>query len=492
MNLETKQLLTVWHGTPHDFDQFMDKAINSGEGAQVYGHGHYVAEQRSIAKWYRDSVTKKHNRSHAQGPTINGHVVADLVKTIDSLKDQERVVKEFEEDYDQNLARGKGPDDFWETLRFGRNKMKDVFVLLTDLKSSIKKYQGELAFMVDKMGLHDLNLEQLEELGALADTARAQRKTLKEQWEKEREFHDSNAKYGSSPTAIAGSSEAVKLLDSISHHVQRSEEGNKKTGKLYQLSLDLPEDETLDWDEEFPNQHPTVQEKLRNAYENLYGEQQGFDDDWRHTPGSEMYQAITDELKPAGSSGQPAATLHLMDHGINGIRYRDASSRQDNPTEVYFDGKLVPDKDPNWNAPAGHGHPSHPEHEKWDKAWQEYTKTDNFLSHWTAQTLKHRGHVMDLHGIIALANDYRNDYDSYEGSQESRENLHGWKLERSDWLHENAHRFDFKKARPQYNYVVFDPNRLKHVKKFGDRDELLHDYRVDGKSSSKRAQKAEA
>lgn len=45
--------MTVYHGSPHNFDQFDIKKIGTGEGAQAYGHGLYVAESPAVAKTYQ-------------------------------------------------------------------------------------------------------------------------------------------------------------------------------------------------------------------------------------------------------------------------------------------------------------------------------------------------------------------------------------------------------------------------------------------------------
>lgn len=48
----------VFHGSPHFFDQFAIKAIGTGEGAQVYGHGLYFAEAPGTAKAYQAALSK--------------------------------------------------------------------------------------------------------------------------------------------------------------------------------------------------------------------------------------------------------------------------------------------------------------------------------------------------------------------------------------------------------------------------------------------------
>jgi len=47
----------VYHGSPHKFDKFDASKIGTGEGAQAYGHGLYLAEDRGIADVYRKKLT---------------------------------------------------------------------------------------------------------------------------------------------------------------------------------------------------------------------------------------------------------------------------------------------------------------------------------------------------------------------------------------------------------------------------------------------------
>lgn len=46
----------VWHGSPHDFDEFKTEKMGSGEGAQAYGWGHYFAGRKEVAEWYRNRL----------------------------------------------------------------------------------------------------------------------------------------------------------------------------------------------------------------------------------------------------------------------------------------------------------------------------------------------------------------------------------------------------------------------------------------------------
>lgn len=50
--------LTVFHGSPAKFSKFDPTKIGSGEGAQAYGYGHYVAESPDVARRYQMGLTQ--------------------------------------------------------------------------------------------------------------------------------------------------------------------------------------------------------------------------------------------------------------------------------------------------------------------------------------------------------------------------------------------------------------------------------------------------
>lgn len=49
--------LTVYHGSPYRFRKFDASKIGTGEGAQSYGHGLYLAEAPAVAKRYQESLS---------------------------------------------------------------------------------------------------------------------------------------------------------------------------------------------------------------------------------------------------------------------------------------------------------------------------------------------------------------------------------------------------------------------------------------------------
>jgi hypothetical protein len=59
MSSRTVSPLTVYHGSPAKFERFDPTKIGSGEGAQSYGYGHYVAQSPAVAKDYQRRLAKE-------------------------------------------------------------------------------------------------------------------------------------------------------------------------------------------------------------------------------------------------------------------------------------------------------------------------------------------------------------------------------------------------------------------------------------------------
>ena len=50
--------ITAWHGSPHKFDKFDNSKMGTGEGAQVYGAGAYLADARPVAEEYKKVLSQ--------------------------------------------------------------------------------------------------------------------------------------------------------------------------------------------------------------------------------------------------------------------------------------------------------------------------------------------------------------------------------------------------------------------------------------------------
>jgi len=86
---------TVWQGSPHRFaptaknplGEFDATKIGTGEGAQAYGYGHYLADAPEVATEYMNKLSGNVNaRGAGYYPKINGQVVRDYFPDFDVIR----------------------------------------------------------------------------------------------------------------------------------------------------------------------------------------------------------------------------------------------------------------------------------------------------------------------------------------------------------------------------------------------------------------------
>ena len=100
--------IDVYHGSPHRFaataknplGEFDPTKIGSGEGAQAYGYGHYLAENPAIAKSYKEALTKNTGIWDAN---VNGQSLYDAASNYGSTG----YAKTFAEKYFDLVKNGK-------------------------------------------------------------------------------------------------------------------------------------------------------------------------------------------------------------------------------------------------------------------------------------------------------------------------------------------------------------------------------------------------
>jgi len=56
MRMAQRKFIDGWHGSPHNFMRFMTQKIGTGEGAQAYGYGLYIAEDKGVARGYQETL----------------------------------------------------------------------------------------------------------------------------------------------------------------------------------------------------------------------------------------------------------------------------------------------------------------------------------------------------------------------------------------------------------------------------------------------------
>lgn len=84
--------MTAYHGSPHTFDKFSLDKIGTGEGAQAYGHGLYLAEHPNVAEAYKsagDYSTRLFidGKENNLSPAANSWLVANQLNPAKALAD---------------------------------------------------------------------------------------------------------------------------------------------------------------------------------------------------------------------------------------------------------------------------------------------------------------------------------------------------------------------------------------------------------------------
>jgi len=137
-------LMTVYHGSPHRFDKFDASKIGTGEGAQAYGHGLYLAEDPSVGAAYRRQLSgtvqrpdveykgKDYLSGHISG--IEGQAVSTIANALakdipiaDAIKQAREIAKaRFARDVKQVRSAGMGVDEFLQSPEEYKALLKQI------------------------------------------------------------------------------------------------------------------------------------------------------------------------------------------------------------------------------------------------------------------------------------------------------------------------------------------------------------------------------
>lgn len=306
--------IDAYHGSPHDFDEFDIGKLGTGEGAQSYGHGLYFAGNEGVAKHYRDVLSDR-NAPLGSFKKRDGSEL-DILHTPNGIYSLLGGDEPRNTDYDRLIAAAN------EKLQWAQSR------------------KGPL-----------------------------------------REVHSKNAQ---------------EVLDFLKANEGLRFERNPARGHMYKVKLNVKPHELLDWDKPLSEQHPNVQAAIKamgvdtGAREWKTGADLGNGNRLVVTPhpdlpeeqfakyemqtpegsrfkltrsdverllgksgdltGAQIHQRLVDMGNRDGAVGEHLragnpmktgpkwASEVLMRHGIKGIRYRDAGSRNmddGDPTHNY-------------------------------------------------------------------------------------------------------------------------------------------------------------
>jgi hypothetical protein len=114
--------LDVYHGSPHRFEEFDASKIGTGEGAQAYGHGIYLAESPKVAANYRSQLAPGTIRTIDGGdydPANPEHIAAKYLNTFSQRNYSLQKIADLLEE-DASLLQQEGHKKAAEIVRSGK------------------------------------------------------------------------------------------------------------------------------------------------------------------------------------------------------------------------------------------------------------------------------------------------------------------------------------------------------------------------------------
>jgi hypothetical protein len=117
----------LYHGSPHKFSKFDLSKIGSGEGAQAYGHGAYLAESPGVAKSYAEQLARQKADVMYRGNVFSNKYGPE--HTVRQLLAQGQTPQEIAENAAKARAEfkasGDGKEaDFWNAVSKLGNKLQ--------------------------------------------------------------------------------------------------------------------------------------------------------------------------------------------------------------------------------------------------------------------------------------------------------------------------------------------------------------------------------
>lgn len=273
----------VWHGTPHDFDQFDHSKMGSGEGFQVYGWGTYLTETKGVAEGYRDKLSRKHFGEQAlSDPMKLRKEVLDEVKPGPLARDH---IAKAIQGSSQPTAVLKRRGDYLE------KSMDDLVIQNSQMLRAIEDLRERGGFLNSR--------REKKLLSKISDNLKTS-KTLRE---------EANDLY-----------RAIDVLN----------EKSPKKGKLYEV--EIPDDGWLLWDRPLSEQ-PQVKAAFESAGYTIVN-REGYE---RMTDQAEIaYQRYRDAVEEKGIRS-PEARQARLDHATILQRQKEAIVERGDAGDVYND-----------------------------------------------------------------------------------------------------------------------------------------------------------
>ena len=361
---------SAWHGTPHDFAEFLLSAIGTGEGTQVHGWGLYFAKRRWVSERYKEMLKRfvlprmlydGKDEHELEGDIkdvynlIGGMInrKKEGVKDTESLKKSvSRVIQTIKEaakrnrkelaDVEKAIAILKeNPNISLEELEknFDPNSSAALEIRTSSSARVIENLQNVQEMLFDSIKMDDRHSDQVELLDLDKFSLENPGKLFEVEIPDDDVLLDEQKAFDKQPKFVHEKLEV--LLEKEDMYSLLSDIG-KKDSRFDDLSADYDDllsledalsrgDDISEWQkEEAKEQRRAFEEKLTDLLDGATLAQVYLS---KFKSGSEIYEMLSKRL-----GGDKAASLALNEVGIKGITYY---GRRDGRCYVIFDDKAI-------------------------------------------------------------------------------------------------------------------------------------------------------
>ena len=117
---------TVWHGSPRKFDKFDSSKIGTGEGAQSYGNGMYVAEQKAVGQEYAKRLSSD-GAGYLYKIDLPDEHIAKMLDWDKPLSQQPQAIQDAVKPLLTDAFDVRGYKGGWGSLEPDADAVRDVF-----------------------------------------------------------------------------------------------------------------------------------------------------------------------------------------------------------------------------------------------------------------------------------------------------------------------------------------------------------------------------
>ena len=361
---------SAWHGTPHDFREFLLEMIGTGEGAQAHGWGLYFAKRRGVSERYKETLKRfvlprmlydGKDEHELEGDIKDAYNLIggminrkkEGVEDTESLKKSvSRVIQTIKKaakrnrkelaDVEKAIAILKeNPNISLEELEknFDPNSSAALEIRTSSSARVIENLQNVQEMLFDSIKMNDRHSDQVELLDLDKFSLENPGKLFKVEIPDDDVLLDEQKAFDKQPKFVHEKLEV--LLEKEDMYSLLSDIG-KKDSRFDDLSADYDDllsledalsrgDDISEWQkEEAKEQRRAFEEKLTDLLDGATLAQVYLS---KFKSGREIYEVLSKRL-----GGDKAASLALNEVGIKGITYY---GRRDGRCYVIFDDKAI-------------------------------------------------------------------------------------------------------------------------------------------------------